>query len=71
MGNRVSRKQETTDPASWNHVASEHNPADCASRGLSPWQLMSPRWLRLDISEWPIQWQKVPSYNVEDIQAQQ
>lgn len=52
MANRVSEIQRTLPGAQWHHVASQDNPADCASRGLQPLQLpdfalwwTGPRWL--------------------------
>ena len=36
VANRVSRINEYTDKSQWRHVSSEDNPADLASRGLSP-----------------------------------
>ena len=49
-------------PLRWRHVRSEDNPADCASRGLLPSQLMvhdlwwdGPPWVSLDHGEWPQQ----------------
>lgn len=35
VSNRVSYIQKNTDRISWAHVRTEHNPADCASRGIS------------------------------------
>lgn len=48
-------------PAScWGHVVSEDNPADCASRGIFPSELLNndlwwsgPSWLKLLPSKWP------------------
>ena len=47
-------------PNHWRHVSSEHNPADCASRGLLPSELIDhqlwwkgPHWLMLESSRWP------------------
>lgn len=44
----------------WNHVPTEDNPADCASRGVDPSELKDhalwfhgPNWLKLDQSNWP------------------
>ena len=49
-------------PDRWNHVDSLDNPADCASRGLFPSELIqhelwwnSPDWLKLSHTHWPIQ----------------
>lgn len=49
-------------PERWNHVSGAENPADCASRGLLPSELIKhklwwngPSWLKNDQSEWPRQ----------------
>lgn len=60
VANRVSEIQRNLPGARWRHVRSEDNPADCASRGISPQNLIAhslwwtgPHWLR-DIREnWP------------------
>ncbi|XP_026325441.1 uncharacterized protein LOC113234351, partial [Hyposmocoma kahamanoa] len=53
VANRVTQITEVMPPNCWRHVKSEDNPADCASRGLSPCQLLShslwlegPSWLK-------------------------
>ena len=40
VGNRISTFMELTSPAQWHHVNSSHNPADCASPGLFPRELL-------------------------------
>ncbi|XP_053954492.1 uncharacterized protein LOC128860779 [Anastrepha ludens] len=40
VANRVAYIHEVLPPECWNHIRSESNPADCASRGISPLQLM-------------------------------
>lgn len=44
VANRVSKIQESTDVTQWHHVPSAENPADHASRGLFPCDLMSSNW---------------------------
>lgn len=39
--NRVNEIHELTDKSSWRHVITEMNPADMASRGASPGQLLT------------------------------
>ena len=36
VGNRLSDILTELPPKTWHHVPTSHNPADCASRGLSP-----------------------------------
>ena len=40
IGNRVSHTIELIPPDRWNHVKGTDNPADCASRGLFPSELL-------------------------------
>ncbi|XP_071569784.1 uncharacterized protein [Temnothorax nylanderi] len=60
--NRVSEIQSRIPFATWKHVPTEDNPADCASRGILGCHLAShhlwwqgPSWLRLPKTEWPAQ----------------
>ena len=53
VGNRVSNIMQFIPPDCQNHVSSPDNPADCASRGLFPTELLNhelwwkaPDWLR-------------------------
>jgi hypothetical protein len=62
VGNRVANIMELMTPNQWKHVNGAQNPADCASRGLFPSELLQhslwwngPPWLRLAPSEWPKQ----------------
>ena len=62
VGNRISFIISHIPPKNWNHVRSEQNPADCASRGLYPEDLIDhdlwwqgPAWLKQDSSQWPKQ----------------
>ncbi|XP_070531355.1 uncharacterized protein [Cardiocondyla obscurior] len=57
VANRVSEIQLTLPEARWLHVAGAENPADCASRGVSPSELVhsslwwrGPAWLSTDTS---------------------
>ena len=62
VGNRVSCIVELIGPDRWKHVQVIENPADCASRGLFPSELLDhalwwngPAWLRMHSSAWPHQ----------------
>ncbi len=62
VANRVSSILDSIPPTSWNYVPTESNPADCASRGLFPQDLMNhdlwwngPLWLRTNPIQWPPQ----------------
>jgi len=59
--NRVCFIQDTLPQAKWNFVPGSDNPADAATRGLTPKQLADkplwwdgPSWLSKPSSEWPI-----------------
>lgn len=59
IANRVAEIQSNKE-ASWNYVPTDQNPADCASRGLMPGELINhplwwkgPEWLKQDPTEWP------------------
>lgn len=59
VANRVSEIQTTLSDAIWHHVPGRENPADCASRGLSPLELAShplwwegPPWLKGKPESW-------------------
>ena len=62
VANRVSYILEHTDPQNWSHVPTLDNPADCASRGMSPPELLQhslwwqgPSWLQDDPVPLPYQ----------------
>ena len=55
VANRVKKTLDLTRPSHWLHVPTEFNPADCASRGVSPTTLFNltlwwqgPPWLQED-----------------------
>ena len=41
VGNRVAQMMELIPPDHWRHVVSEENPADCASRGMYPSEILT------------------------------
>ena len=60
IGNRTSEIISSIPRNLWNHVRSESNPADCATRGISPSLLPSnelwwkgPSWLWMEKNQWP------------------
>lgn len=60
VANRVTQIQDLVPVAVWNHVSSDLNPADCASRGLFPVDLIDhslwwsgPLWLHESPEHWP------------------
>jgi hypothetical protein len=60
VSNRIHKIQSLLPNCRWNHIASADNPADCASRGLSPSELLShelywkgPSLLSALIESWP------------------
>ncbi|XP_063994477.1 uncharacterized protein LOC135172028 [Diachasmimorpha longicaudata] len=57
--NRVLKIQDTLPSAKWNHINGKENPADCASRGISPTELgehhlwwTGPSWLVQPPEQW-------------------
>ncbi|XP_036140869.1 uncharacterized protein LOC118644969 [Monomorium pharaonis] len=61
VANRVAEIQTTAPDALWHHIPGQENPADCASRGLLPGDLVKhelwwrgPAWLWLGTSAWPL-----------------
>lgn len=60
VANRVSAIQSRTLPTIWNHVPTDDNPADIASRGATALELQrsskwwhGPEWLSQDETHWP------------------
>lgn len=60
VANRVTDIQEIIPPSNWRHVPSKDNPADPASQGLLPAELVDnslwfrgPSWLRRSSEHWP------------------
>ena len=62
VSNHVSSIVDNVPAPRWSYVPCVENPADCASRGVSPCELLEdplwwdgPPWLHLAPSEWPKQ----------------
>ncbi|XP_075163335.1 uncharacterized protein LOC142235969 [Haematobia irritans] len=60
VANRVSKITQVVESSRWFHVDSRHNPADIASRGYSPQELLKcklwwegPNWLSKPSKDWP------------------
>ncbi|XP_029158737.1 uncharacterized protein LOC114931013, partial [Nylanderia fulva] len=67
VANRVSEIQTLTPDAHWHHVPGRENPADCASRGLYPSELVDhslwwqgPSWLSSESQPWTINCEEPP-----------
>ena len=74
VGNRISYIVDLIGPDRWNHVNGVENPADCASRGLFPSELLQhdlwwngPPWLKLPPENWPKQVSPNPIDTSEEI----
>ena len=62
VSNRVSNILELLSPDRWHHIPGSENPADCASRGLFPSELLhhklwwnGPEWMQAPKSQWPME----------------
>lgn len=71
VSNRIFQIQSTVPDCSWKHVRSENNPADCVSRGLSPFELRKcklywkgPSFLKSPIDSWS---QKIACLGLEKL----
>ena len=61
IANRIGEIQMSTEPAQWQHVRTDENPADLCTRGATPSESVSnhclwwngPKWLLEDKSGWP------------------
>lgn len=72
VGNRISTIMEFVPPEKWSHVSGHDNPADCASRGVFPSELVhhslwwdGPLWLKQSSADWPKQ-DNMPHNNLHD-----
>ncbi|XP_070137887.1 uncharacterized protein [Drosophila bipectinata] len=60
VAKRIGSIQEVSSASQWGHVSTQDNPADCATRGLTPLQLAQdklwwsgPDWLQEPEDHWP------------------
>lgn len=60
VANRITEIQSLTNANNWSFIATDENPADCASRGVNPSELKmhnlwwsGPKWLSKSQDEWP------------------
>ncbi|KMQ82551.1 integrase core domain protein, partial [Lasius niger] len=74
VANRVANIQRTLPNARWYHIPSQDNPADCATRGLSPSELLKhplwwqgPSWLT-DRNRWPAR--RMPATEEDELPEQ-
>ncbi|XP_015118378.1 uncharacterized protein LOC107042025 [Diachasma alloeum] len=72
--NRVVKIQETLPNATWRHVSEKGNPADCASRGITPCQLADhhlwwtgPDWINQDPEDWPRSTIDAPPMDIPEV----
>lgn len=72
IANRVTQIQEKISPQNWYHINGTDNPADCASRGLLPCDLLNcsawwagPKWLSSLPELWPICTSPTPSCEID------
>ena len=68
VANHVSQIMELLPSSVWHHVPTATNPADCASRGMLPQDLLhhslwwdGPPWLLLEPTAWPVSPKEVAS----------
>lgn len=73
-GNRVAIIQEKTEKAQWKHIATKQNPADIASRGIFPNEIVDnvlwwngPSFLTEKIDHWPRNAIKLKNSDIEII----
>lgn len=74
VSNRVHQVQQLLPGCSWNYVRSAQNPADCASRGVSPRELSSlslywsgPEFLRQALDQWATPWTTIPTDQLPEV----
>ena len=78
VGNWISEIMELVPPHHWRHVSGLDNPADSASRGLFPSELLNhtlwwhgPAWLCKSRTEWPMQQKLAASEPLETVEERE
>ena len=76
VANRVNEIVSRVPAKQWRYVATDCNPADCASRGLLPKELVEkslwwdgPLWLRQSPDQWPHRPDLTPSEELTDLRG--
>ena len=76
VANRVSRAIESLPPDRWRHVPTDNNPADVASRGATPSQLIKhtlwwsgPTWLHKPPHLWPERKLQPPDKDMPELKS--
>ncbi|XP_071640874.1 uncharacterized protein [Temnothorax longispinosus] len=72
----TAKSKRTLPEALWRHVPGRDNPADCASRGIAPSELIGhplwwagPPWLREDQTQWPAEDDEIPDAEIAERKA--
>ncbi|XP_015367520.1 PREDICTED: uncharacterized protein LOC107164278 [Diuraphis noxia] len=78
VSNRVHKIQSLLPTSRWLHIGSSDNPADCASRGLTPSELLNhqlywegPRCLHSPIETWSTDFHAVPVDQLPELRVTQ
>lgn len=76
VANRVSHIQQLLPEAQWRHIPGRDNPADCASRGIAPHEIVGhhlwwtgPSWLKLEKESWPNETFELPSQGLLELRV--
>ena len=76
IGNRIATVTNLVPSSAWKHVPTQDNPADCASRGLSPSELRDhklwwtgPPWLLAEPIKMPTQPQAAELTALKEMEA--
>lgn len=70
VANRIQRIKSSTEPRQWRYVASEDNPADHASRGLTAKELVESNWFTGPSFLWQKELPKEEETKAEEIDSE-